>query len=141
MSITAKTSVLLELSLSLFLSLSPSPPLPLSLSHLYAPNLETHTKNPHTTPLTTSTRYLVLLGLAVSPTHQRLGLGSLLIREGLAVADAVGAKTYVESSPVGERVYSKHGFKHIDEVLVDMRRYGGKGVAVQKCMVRDVSGG
>lgn len=90
------------------------------------------------TPLTASA--LVLLGLAVSPTHQRLGLGSLLIREGLAMADQAGAKTYLESSVVGVPLYLKHGFKQVDEILIDMRPYGGTGIESEKCMMREPGG-
>lgn len=90
------------------------------------------------TPLTTS--MIVLLGLAVSPSHQRLGLGSLLIRGGLAMADEVGAKIYLESSAVGMPLYLKHGFKQVDDILIDMRPYGGIGIASEKCMMREPGG-
>ncbi|KAL9065781.1 MAG: hypothetical protein Q9161_008006 [Pseudevernia consocians] len=82
----------------------------------------------------------VLLGLAVLPTHQRLGLGSLLIRKGLAAADEVGARTYLESSAVGVPLYLKHGFKQVDEILIDMRPYEGTGIASEKCMMRKLGG-
>ena len=91
-------------------------------------------------PTTLTTRTTVLLGLAVSPTHQRLGLGSLLIREGLARADAVGAKTYLESSAVGVPLYLRHGFKQVDDIVIDMRPYGGTGIASAKCMMRGPGG-
>ena len=94
------------------------------------------TKDP--TPLITSK--IVLLGLAVLPTHQRLGLGSLLIRKGLAAADEVGARTYLESSAVGVPLYLKHGFKQVDEILIDMRPYEGNGIASEKCMMRKLGG-
>lgn len=89
-------------------------------------------------PLTTST--IVLLGLAVSPTHQRLGLGSLLIRGGLAIADEAGARIYLESSAVGASLYLKHGFRQVDDILIDMRPYGGTGIESAKCMMREPGG-
>lgn len=89
-------------------------------------------------PLTTSVK--VLLGLAVSPTHQRLGLGSLLIREGLARADEVGAKTCLASSAKGVSLYVRHGFKQVDDILIDMRPYGGTGIESEKCMIREPGG-
>ncbi|KAF6241891.1 hypothetical protein HO173_000603 [Letharia columbiana] len=82
----------------------------------------------------------VLLGLAVSPSHQRLGLGSLLIRGGLAMADEVGGRVYLESSAVGMPLYLKHGFKPVDDILIDMRPYGGTGIASEKCMMREPGG-
>lgn len=82
----------------------------------------------------------VLLGLAVSPTHQRLGLGSLLIRGGLAIADEAGARIYLESSAVGASLYLKHGFRQVDDILIDMRPYGGTGIESAKCMMREPGG-
>lgn len=90
------------------------------------------------TPLITSK--IVLLGLAVSPTHQRLGLASLLLREGLSAADDVGANTYLESSAVGVPLYLKHGFKQVEDILIDMKPYGGTGIASANCMVREPGG-
>ena len=52
------------------------------------------------------------------------------------MADEVGAKTYLESSAKGVPLYSRHGFEQVDDVLIDMRPYGGTGVESEKCMVR-----
>ncbi len=82
----------------------------------------------------------VLLGLAVSPTHQRRGLGSMLLCEGLARADAAGARTYLESSAKGVGLYLSYGFRLVEDIEIDMRRYGGSGVAVEKCMMREAGG-
>lgn len=87
-----------------------------------------------------SSKDFALHGLSVSPTHQRRGLGSLLLREGLAVADQMGAKTFLESSPAGVSLYSKHGFKQIDDILMDMRPYGGPGIVSEECMMREPGG-
>lgn len=84
---------------------------------------------------------IVLLGLAVSPTHQRLGVGSLLLRHGLAGADEVGgARIYLESSAVGVELYRKHGFERVDDVAVDLGPYGGAGIASGMCMMREAGG-
>ena len=87
--------------------------------------------------LTTTTD---LLGLSVLPTHQRRGLGTLLLREGLAMADEAGAKTYLESSAKGVSLYLRHGFKQVDDILIDMRLHGGSRVESEKCMAREAGG-
>ena len=64
----------------------------------------------------------------------------MLVREGTARADEVGAKIYLASSAVGVSLYMKHGFKQVDDVLIDMRPYGGTGVESEKCMIREPGG-
>lgn len=82
----------------------------------------------------------VLLLLGVAPTHQRMGLGTLLINEGLAIADEKNAKTYIEASPKGLGLYLKHGWKLVDEIVLDMRQYGDSGVAKEQCLIRKPGG-
>lgn len=76
----------------------------------------------------------------MSPQYQRKGFGALLIGDGLALADRDGARTYIEASPVGLRLYVKHGWKLVDEVVMDMEGYGGSGVASEKIMMRAPGG-
>ena len=52
----------------------------------------------------------------------------------------MGARTYLESSAVGVPLYLKHGFKQVDDVLIDMRPYGGTGIESEKCMIREPGG-
>ena len=85
--------------------------------------------------------WIDLLGLMVLPTYQRRGLGTLLLRQGLQMADEVGAKTYLEASAKGASLYLRHGFKVVDDILIDMRPYGGSGVESEKCMMREAGGG
>lgn len=80
---------------------------------------------------------IVLLGLAVSPAHQRLGVGSLLMREGLAMVDEVGAKVYLAAAAVGVPLYLKYGFKQVVDWSIDMRPYGGVGIESYKWMMRE----
>ena len=56
------------------------------------------------------------------------------------MADEAGAKTYLESSAKGVPLYLRHGFKLVDDILIDMRPYGGTGVESSKCMVREAGG-
>ncbi|KAL8926238.1 MAG: hypothetical protein Q9172_001880 [Xanthocarpia lactea] len=75
--------------------------------------------------------------LIVSPQYQRQGLGTMLIREGLANADRDNARTYIEASPMGLGLYKKHGWKEIDDILIDMRPHGGTGIASEKILMRE----
>ncbi len=79
----------------------------------------------------------VLHILAVDPSYQRQGLGSLLIRPGLEAADKAGAQTYIEASPSGLPLYLKHGWEPVDEMVIDMRQYGGHQVEHQKFLMRE----
>ncbi|KAL8789430.1 MAG: hypothetical protein Q9213_001187 [Squamulea squamosa] len=79
--------------------------------------------------------------LIVSPEYQRKGLGTMLIREGLAAADRDNARTYIEASPKGLGLYKKHGWKEVDEIVMDMRPHGGTGMATEKCLIREPGAG
>jgi GNAT superfamily N-acetyltransferase len=79
--------------------------------------------------------------LAVSPHHQRQGLGSALLRPVLALADSENRKTYIEASTRGEPLYRKFGWKDIytadgqgearedglkrEVIVLDLAKYGG----------------
>ncbi|KAL9065393.1 MAG: hypothetical protein Q9161_008249 [Pseudevernia consocians] len=80
-------------------------------------------------------------GLAVSPDHQRLGLGSLLVRDGLDKVDEAGARAFLEAAPVAVPLYLKHGFRTVDEISIDMGPHGGVGIVSYKCMMREPGGG
>ena len=65
----------------------------------------------------------------------------MLIRQGLAEADKHNAKSYIEASPAGLQLYQRHGWRQIDEILIDMRPFGGDYVASEKCLLRQPRGG
>lgn len=74
--------------------------------------------------------------LAVSPSYQRLGLGSRLVKVGLDAADKVGAMVYFEASPLGLPLYLNLGFTPVEEIAVDLRKYGGEGGFTRVCLIR-----
>ncbi len=78
--------------------------------------------------------------LAVSPRHQRRGLGSLLLRDGLTLSDRDCARTYIESSPVALALYLRHGWKQVGDILIDIEKYGGEGTASERCLMREPGG-
>lgn len=81
--------------------------------------------------------------LATAPSHQRRGIGTILLDHGLAAADAAGASTYIEASPMALPLYIRHGWKSVEDILVDLDKYGfeGAGWTVEKCMMREPAAG
>lgn len=82
----------------------------------------------------------VLHVLAVSPHPRRKGLDALLAGDGLVLADRDNAGTSIEASPEGLQLYLRHGWKTLDEIVMDMEAYGGTGVVSKKILMR-ASGG
>ena len=76
--------------------------------------------------------------LAVRPKYHRLGLGSLLIKAGLEAADAANSKVYIIASPMGLPLYVRHGWMKVDEITVDMGKYGGSSVIVEELLLRAI---
>jgi GNAT superfamily N-acetyltransferase len=62
------------------------------------------------------TPHLYLAWIGTRPDRQGQGLGSLLLRHGLARADATGSSTYLDASAPRNRVlYERHGFRVVHE--------------------------
>lgn len=59
--------------------------------------------------------------LATHPDFQRLGAGSLLVRDGIMLAEAASQAISVFASPMGERLYASLGFERIECVLVQVK--------------------
>ena len=64
----------------------------------------------------------------------------MLIGEGLADADRDNARTYIEASPAGYELYLRHGWEQVDEIVIDIGKYGGRGVATEKLLLRKAGG-
>ena len=56
---------------------------------------------------------------------------------GLKEADEAGAQTYIEASPAGLPLYLKYGWKIVDEMVIDMRPYGGNGIEHNPFLMRE----
>jgi len=80
--------------------------------------------------------FLELSYICTHPSHQRQGVGELLIRSGIAQADAAGLPAFVMGTPAGLRLYEKNGFKRIGTVEQDVTKFGGVGSHVSYFLVR-----
>ncbi|KAL2351639.1 acyl-CoA N-acyltransferase [Cryomyces antarcticus] len=81
-------------------------------------------------------RHALLHILATLPSHHRRGAGALLLREGLDRADNEGIEAYLEASKMGKPLYERFGFETVKELRIDTALYGGEGVDVHTCMIR-----
>ncbi|KAI5210059.1 acyl-CoA N-acyltransferase [Aureobasidium subglaciale] len=80
--------------------------------------------------------FLFLDYLAVSPKYQRQGAGALLLRDGLAMADANGLKSYTTASAAGVKLYQNQGFETVEVVSVDYSKFGGVEPVTDYFMIR-----
>ncbi|KAL3428052.1 acetyltransferase [Phlyctema vagabunda] len=75
--------------------------------------------------------------LCVHQDYQGKGIGGMLLRYALDLADADGRKAYLESTEAGHPLYLKLGWKDIDLLTIDTRNYGGEKVITYWIMTRD----
>ncbi len=75
--------------------------------------------------------------LATDPAYQRKGLATRLLKHVLDMADEEKRKVYIEATPAGHPVYLKLGFKDLDMVSVDLSRWGGKQIGINRILMRD----
>jgi ribosomal protein S18 acetylase RimI-like enzyme len=65
-----------------------------------------------------------LLAIAVAPHHQRLGIGTALLHQVIAVAARVGPQNHIdelrltvaEDNQIGQRMYERAGFRVVDAI-------------------------
>lgn len=100
-----------------------------------------HSARPYQHISSTDSLLLDLHILAVLPSHQCQGLGSILIREGLAAADRDNARTYIEASPAGLGLCKRFGWKEVEAIHIDMTPHGGTETATEHCMIREPRAG
>ena len=79
----------------------------------------------------------VLKLIAVLPEFQGQGCGKMLIKHGLDIVDAKGARAELEATPHGKPVYERYHFLEVDEIIFEMEKYGSTGRQVTTCMIRD----
>ncbi|KAH0359426.1 acyl-CoA N-acyltransferase, partial [Aureobasidium melanogenum] len=84
--------------------------------------------------------FLDLDYLATAPEYQRRGIGAMLLRAGLGVADAYGLKSFVTSSVAGIRLYQKHGFEVVETHTMDYSQFGGVEPVINYFMIRKPRG-
>ncbi|EME42746.1 hypothetical protein DOTSEDRAFT_133105 [Dothistroma septosporum NZE10] len=84
--------------------------------------------------------YMELKLLAVLPEHQRLGVGTLLLRRGLETAHEARLPVFVISALQGKGLYEHFGFKHVEVLPLDARDYGGHSEGRHWSMLRPARG-
>ncbi|KAI1505827.1 acyl-CoA N-acyltransferase [Biscogniauxia marginata] len=67
-----------------------------------------------------------LESFGVRTEHQRKGLGGLLLRWGLERADEAQVEAFLDSSPAGADLYTKHGFETKESMTFDDGNYEEK---------------
>ncbi|KAI9743803.1 MAG: hypothetical protein M1818_002537 [Claussenomyces sp. TS43310] len=75
--------------------------------------------------------------LATHPDYQRRGLARTLLAKFLACADAEGRRAYIEATPAGHALYASLGWRDVDEIVVDVTKWGGAEPYVNWVMVRE----
>lgn len=63
--------------------------------------------------------------IQVDPAYQRQGLGSMLMKNVLELADAEGRKVHLEATPEGYALYRQLGFRDIEVLTLDLSKWGG----------------
>ena len=67
--------------------------------------------------------YLYLRILAIDPAYQRRGVGSLLLDQGMEIADRCGIQSYLEATKVGRPLYAKYGYEDRENMDFDVVKY------------------
>lgn len=60
-----------------------------------------------------------------------------MLKWGTTKADAWGSRIYLEATDVGYPVYINHGFRPVEEVILDRAQFGGEGSESFVIMIRD----
>jgi GNAT superfamily N-acetyltransferase len=68
--------------------------------------------------------FTVIYLLATDAAYQRRGLGGMLLGHVIALAEAEGKKIYLEATKVGHPLYQKLGWRDVDLITVDCRKWG-----------------
>lgn len=79
----------------------------------------------------------VLDNLKTLPSYQRQGVGTMMLKWGIDLANKNGLKICVEATPFGFELYNKFGFNVVAEVTHDLSKWGGPAEYMHRLMVRD----
>ncbi|KAF7877430.1 hypothetical protein EAF04_001107 [Stromatinia cepivora] len=74
----------------------------------------------------------------VDPEYQRLGIGNILLRWGMEIADKRGGKICLVSTPQARKFYEKGGWVVRKSSEIDLESYGGSRKYGRCWMIREV---
>lgn len=81
----------------------------------------------------------VLDYLTVHPDHQQRGIGSMLLRSGLAVANESHLKVLVNARTQGIELYQRSDFRKVAEAVQDRPQYGWTEPQITAVLLRELS--
>jgi len=55
------------------------------------------------------------------PEYRRQGAGDMFMERGLMKADQMGLETWIDSTPIGEKFYERHGFVNVRDKISQLR--------------------
>jgi predicted GNAT family N-acyltransferase len=73
--------------------------------------------------------------IGTSAKHRKQGAASLLVKWGTERADDYNLPSYLEASKAGYNLYRKYGFAEVDNLAIEISRWGGEDF-VDFCMIR-----
>lgn len=79
----------------------------------------------------------VLDFLATLPSHRGRGIGSALLEWGIAIADTLHTRIYLEATHAGLPLYRKYGWKIVEQLVLDLESYGECGQEIFTLMLRE----
>ncbi|WQF81103.1 Putative GNAT domain, acyl-CoA N-acyltransferase [Colletotrichum destructivum] len=81
--------------------------------------------------------FLALDYIAVLPDRQQQGIGSILVEDGLRVAEKAGLRVYVMSTQTGLKLYQGHGFISVRTVEQDDSQWGSTEPHINYFLVKE----
>ncbi|KAK1477537.1 acetyltransferase, partial [Colletotrichum cuscutae] len=61
------------------------------------------------------------------PDHKGKGIATILVQEGIRLAEETGIDVFILAFPAGLNVYKRLGFKEVHHGYQDDTKYGGEG--------------
>jgi ribosomal protein S18 acetylase RimI-like enzyme len=79
----------------------------------------------------------VLYFLATDPVYQGRGLGTMLLNQGIELAEAESKRIYLEATEMGHPLYEKLGWRDIDLVSIDFTKWAEERLGINYVMRRE----